>query len=347
MLNKLFINNSLKTPIKLNTFRPKYNLKTGSNKEYGIHISDKLSTKKKINKRYLDKMTTLLYTYKKEKNYSVNRNNIGKTIYKINSDNALCITLPKFYKNNSNVQKILCSTINGAEINNKKNLKLLKSFDSISEYRNLKSENNDNDCGDKKKKEFNLSNSVKNLIYNRKNERSLEQQKINYVRLQKQINDKNDKSFLFRNLPKINIKNNSINRNKNYLNEKKSHFNTLLTNSISNLRNLNKEKKYFSESKLNSVYQKAEKYQQFKKNYNMKNLFNLKYQYQKNQKKLKGKEVKVEDYKSRNNNKLINIEYETNQLMKQAEEIENELQKTFSEIEKYLIYTSNSNDEKI
>ena len=361
MLNELFVNDSIKIPIKSNTFRPKYNLKVESDKEYEMRMLKKLTTKTKLKKEYLDKLSTLLCTYKKDKNYSLKRNNIDKTIYKFNSDNILSVTLPKFYqnklknnktafsvmtsfRNNNNKQKFFRSITNDTKNNTFKDQ--LENFDDDYEFRNLKTLNNDNDFDDNKKEESNLTNSVKKLLYNDKNEIPLEQQKKIYIKFQNKINAKNNKSFLFNNFPKINVENNSLSCNKYYSNERNNQLNTIFTKSIPNLRYFNKNKKYFDELKLNRIYQKVETYNHLKKKNPMNNLFKSKCKSRKNERKLKGKELELEIFKDKKNNKLIDIEAETNQLVKQAGEIKSELTKTFSGIEKYLIHAPYSIDKE-
>ena len=56
--------------------------------------------KKKLSKEYVDKLSILLYHSKNKLNYSQKRNNIKKTIYKLDDNNDLYLTLPKLKAKN-------------------------------------------------------------------------------------------------------------------------------------------------------------------------------------------------------------------------------------------------------
>ena len=61
---------------------------------------------KKFRQDYIDKLTILLYNSKNKINYSQKRNNIKKTIYKLDDNNELYLTLPKLKNKikNKNIQ---------------------------------------------------------------------------------------------------------------------------------------------------------------------------------------------------------------------------------------------------
>ena len=59
----------------------------------------------KLDKEYIDKLSLLLYNYKKTKNYPLKRKNLKKTIYKYDEDNNLYLTFPKFNSVDKNKEK--------------------------------------------------------------------------------------------------------------------------------------------------------------------------------------------------------------------------------------------------
>ena len=68
-----------------------------SEKDREIKIIEGLRSKK-LSKEYIDKLSVLLYNSKNKINYSQKRNNIKKTIYKLDDNNELNLTLPKLRK---------------------------------------------------------------------------------------------------------------------------------------------------------------------------------------------------------------------------------------------------------
>ena len=73
-----------------------------SEKDREIKIIEGLRSKK-LSKEYIDKLSVLLYNSKNKINYSQKRNNIKKTIYKLDDNNELNLTLPKLRKKNVGV----------------------------------------------------------------------------------------------------------------------------------------------------------------------------------------------------------------------------------------------------
>lgn len=73
--------------------------KKKSQKENNIKELDYLF-QKKLNKDYIDRLTTLLYNSKNKKGYSQKRKNLTKAIYKLDENDRLYLTLPKIRSEN-------------------------------------------------------------------------------------------------------------------------------------------------------------------------------------------------------------------------------------------------------
>ena len=94
-MHKIFENNEKqKNSKKKGSPLPMLKSRGESEKEREIRILEGFLGKK-LSKDYLDKLTVLLYNSKNQFNYSEKRNNIKKTIYKLDENNELYLTLPK------------------------------------------------------------------------------------------------------------------------------------------------------------------------------------------------------------------------------------------------------------
>ena len=58
--------------------------------------------KKRYNKDYIERLTTLLYNSKNKKDYSKKRKNLTKAVYKLDENEKLYLTLPKLNEGNNN-----------------------------------------------------------------------------------------------------------------------------------------------------------------------------------------------------------------------------------------------------
>ncbi len=121
--------------------------------------------KKKFSKDYIDKLSVLLHNSKNKTNYSKKRNNIKKTIYKLDNNNELYLTLPKLNIIKKKDDKALINNIGNiytrtetTEYSNKRmssKPSAKKYFDDEEDIldNNIKEILNDNEKGDKEKEE--------------------------------------------------------------------------------------------------------------------------------------------------------------------------------------------------
>ena len=88
--------------IKVQKFNyPNNRSKKNSDKEDEIKTLDNLF-KKKFSRDYMDRLTTLLYNSKDKKDYSQKRKNLEKTIFKLDENQKLYLTLPKIKPEQTN-----------------------------------------------------------------------------------------------------------------------------------------------------------------------------------------------------------------------------------------------------
>ena len=191
----------------------------------------------KLNKNYIDKCSLLLHTCHQTKNYSYKRKNIGKTIYKYDENNELCITLPKFKETqkNNDGQKIEITIPN-------------------EKYKTIAiSENNDFS----KRKNFILESKSKDSIIKRNSRNTINRDDSENLYLERMTLPKiltNSSIFSNNSLKSNSVAASTINQNKNSettalsnYGENENYFNELRNN----------QKKIFSYiSGLNSINQK-------------------------------------------------------------------------------------------
>ena len=249
MLNKIFIVDKLKNHFHINSLRPKDNIKKKgeSEKKYEIRMLKNIARRYKLKKDYVDKLMTLLYSCKGDKKYLLKRNNIEKTIYKVDSKNNLSITLPEFFKNKQSEKKLKNQRKSSSRninsfINNEtpqtqfssspfssslsRNTKKLKEnfeeytdttktgllSDKISQF--YSAENIQNNYSkinlNPNVKEFSLNDSVTKLLNKNQNELPLKQEKKLYNRLEK-LSNKNEQLLSQTLLPKFKMQKNTKN----------------------------------------------------------------------------------------------------------------------------------------
>ena len=249
MLNKIFIVDKLKNHFHINSLRPKDNIKKKgeSEKKYEIRMLKNLASRYKLKKDYIDKLMTLLYSCKGDKKYLLKRNNIDKTIYKVDSKNNLSITLPEFFKNKQSEKKLKNQRKSSSRninsfINNltpqtqfssspfsstlSRNTKKLK--ENLEEYTDTtktgllsdknsqfySAENIQNNYSkinlNPNVKEFSINDSVTKLLNNNQNELPLKQEKKLYNRLEK-LSNKNEQLLSQTLLPKFKMQKNTKN----------------------------------------------------------------------------------------------------------------------------------------